>query len=329
MCGKWSQAIGGVVKLLVTGGAGYIGSVVTTLLLDAGHEVTVVDDLSTGHRDAVPAGAQFIQARVHDAVDFLDPGYEAVLHFAAKSLVGESVSRPELYWHYNVVGSLALIDAMRAAGVRKMVFSSTAATYGEPETMPITEETPARPTNPYGMTKFTVDTMLATECAAHSLAAISLRYFNVAGAHSERGERHDPETHLIPNLLKVATGEVDCAKVFGTDYPTRDGTAVRDYLHVVDLADAHVRALDVLKPGVHGIYNLGSGTGYTVREVLDAVRAATGHPIPVQDSPRRAGDPPSLIASNAAAARDLGWVPQRGIEQMAADAWAFAQRCRA
>jgi UDP-glucose 4-epimerase len=316
------------VKLLVTGGAGYIGSVVTALLLDAGHRVTVVDDLSTGHLDAVPAGAEFVRARVHDAVEFLDPSYDAVLHFAAKSLVGESVCRPELYWNNNVVGSLALIDAMRGCGVRRIVFSSTAATYGEPETMPIQEDTPARPTNPYGMTKLTVDTILGTECAAHQLAAISLRYFNVAGAHGELGERHDPETHLIPNLLKVATGDVEYAQVFGTDYPTRDGTAVRDYLHVVDLADAHVRALHHLKPGVHGIYNLGSGNGYTVREVLDAVRTVTGHPIPAQDSPRRAGDPPSLIASNAAAARDLGWVPQRGIEQMAADAWAFAQRRR-
>jgi UDP-glucose 4-epimerase len=316
------------VKLLVTGGAGYIGSVVTALLLDAGHRVTVVDDLSTGHLDAVPAGAEFVRARVHDAVEFLDPSYDAVLHFAAKSLVGESVCRPELYWNNNVVGSLALIDAMRGCGVRRIVFSSTAATYGEPETMPIQEDTPARPTNPYGMTKLTVDTILGTECAAHQLAAISLRYFNVAGAHGELGERHDPETHLIPNLLKVATGDVEYAQVFGTDYPTRDGTAVRDYLHVVDLADAHVRALHHLKPGVHGIYNLGSGNGYTVREVLDAVRTVTGHPIPAQDSPRRAGDPPSLIASNAAAARDLGWVPERGIEQMAADAWAFAQRRR-
>jgi UDP-glucose 4-epimerase len=313
------------VKLLVTGGAGYIGAVVTSLLLEAGHEVTVVDDLSTGHADGVPPGAALIKARVHDAVEFMDPSFDAVLHFAAKSLVGESVSRPELYWHNNVVGSLALLDAMRASGVRKIVFSSTAATYGEPAEMPILETTPTRPTNPYGMSKLTVDTMLGTECAAHGLAAVSLRYFNVAGARDSFGERHDPETHLIPNLLKVATGEVEHAKIFGSDYPTRDGTAVRDYIHVVDLADAHVRALDAMESGVHKIYNLGSGTGYTVREVLEAVRTATGHPIPAVDVERRAGDPPSLIASNALAAAELGWKPARGIEQMAADAWAFAQ----
>jgi UDP-glucose 4-epimerase len=313
------------VKLLVTGGAGYIGSVVTALLLEAGHSVVVADDLSTGHADAVPPGVEFIKARIHDAVEFMDPSYDAVLHFAAKSLVGESVSRPEIYWHNNVVGTLALLDAMRQAGVHRIVFSSTAATYGEPERMPITEQTPPRPTNPYGMTKLTVDTMLGTECAAHGLGAVSLRYFNVAGSYRSFGERHDPETHLIPNLLKVAAGEVEYAKVFGTDYPTSDGTAVRDYLHVVDLADAHLRALEAIRPGKHRIYNLGSGNGYSVREVLDAVREVTGHEIPAVDSPRRAGDPPALIASNALAAAELGWTPTRGITQMAADAWEFAQ----
>jgi UDP-glucose 4-epimerase len=316
------------VKLLVTGGAGYIGSVVTALLLEAGHSVVVADDLSTGHADAVPPGAEFIKARIHDAVEFMDPSYDAVLHFAAKSLVGESVSRPEIYWHNNVVGTLALLDAMRQAGVHRIVFSSTAATYGEPERMPITEQTPPRPTNPYGMTKLTVDTMLGTECTAHGLGAVSLRYFNVAGSYRSFGERHDPETHLIPNLLKVAAGEVEYAKVFGTDYPTSDGTAVRDYLHIVDLADAHLRALEAIRPGKHLIYNLGSGNGYSVLEVLDAVREVTGHEIPAVDSPRRAGDPPALIASNALAAAELGWKPTRGITQMAADAWEFARTRR-
>jgi UDP-glucose 4-epimerase len=316
------------VKLLVTGGAGYIGSVVTALLLEAGHSVVVADDLSTGHADAVPVGAEFVKARVHDAVEFLDPSFDAVLHFAAKSLVGESVNRPEIYWHNNVVGTLALLDAMRAVGVHKIVFSSTAATYGEPERMPITEQTVPRPTNPYGMSKLTVDTMLGTECTAHGVGAVSLRYFNVAGAYGSLGERHDPETHLIPNLLKVAAGEVEYAQVFGTDYPTRDGTAVRDYLHVVDLADAHLRALEAITGGAHRIYNLGSGTGYTVLEVLDAVRKVTAHPIPAVDSARRAGDPPSLIASNALAAAELGWTPTRDITRMAADAWAFAQTVR-
>jgi UDP-glucose 4-epimerase len=310
------------VKLLLTGGAGYIGGVVTARLLEAGHEVTVLDDLSTGHADGIPKGASFIRARVHEAAEHLDPSFEAVLHFAAKSLVGESVARPELYWHNNVVGSLALLDAMRASGVRKIVFSSTAATYGEPATMPITEEFVPAPTNPYGVTKLAVDQMLAGEARAHGLGAVSLRYFNVAGAYGEQGERHDPETHLVPNLLKVAAGELEHASVFGTDYPTRDGTAVRDYLHVVDLAEAHLLALDNIRLGEHQVINLGSGTGYTVREVLDAVRRVTGHPVPTVDGPRRAGDPPTLIASNAKAARDLGWAPTRGIEEMAGDAWA-------
>ncbi|GAA0633886.1 UDP-glucose 4-epimerase GalE [Sporichthya brevicatena] len=317
-------------KLLVTGGAGYIGSVVTALLLADGHDVVVLDDLSTGHADAVPAGAELVRARVHDAADVLDPSFDAVLHFAAKSLVGESVARPELYWENNVVGSLALLDAMRGAGVRRLVFSSTAATYGEPDTMPITEDTPPRPTNPYGMTKLTVDMAIAAECAAHELGAFSLRYFNVAGAHLggavPLGERHDPETHLIPNLLKVATGENPEAKLFGSDYPTRDGTCVRDYIHVTDLADAHVRALTRITPGRHEICNLGSGSGFTVREVLAAVRAVTGHPIPAADHPRRPGDPPTLIASNARARELLEWTPVRDITAMAADAWAFAQK---
>jgi UDP-glucose 4-epimerase len=317
------------VKLLLTGGAGYIGSVVTALLLEAGHEVTVLDDLSTGHRDAVPAGAGFVQARVHDTAGILDASYDAVLHFAAKSLVGESVAHPELYWENNVVGSLALLDAMRAAGVARLVFSSTAATYGEPATMPITEDTAPRPTNPYGMTKLTVDMAISAECAAHGLGAFSLRYFNVAGAHfgpdTALGERHDPETHLIPNLLRVATGASPEAQLFGSDYPTRDGTCVRDYIHVTDLADAHLRALTRISPGDHDICNLGSGAGFTVREVLDAVRGVTGHPVPAADHPRRPGDPPTLIASNSRAREVLGWAPVRDITQMAADAWKFTQ----
>lgn len=312
-------------KLLLTGGAGYIGGVVTARLLEAGHDVTVLDDLSTGHADGVPAGAHFLRGRVHEAAEHLDPSFDAVLHFAAKSLVGESVARPELYWHNNTVGTLALLDAMRASGVRRIVFSSTAATYGEPAVMPITEDTVPAPTNPYGMTKLAVDQMLAAEARAHGLGAISLRYFNVAGAYGRHGERHDPETHLVPNLLKVAAGDLEHAQVFGSDYPTRDGTAVRDYLHVVDLADAHLLALGQIRAGEHQVINLGSGTGYTVREVLDAVRRVTGHPVPTVDGPRRAGDPPTLIASNARAAEVLGWAPTRGIEQMAADAWAYVQ----
>lgn len=315
-------------KLLVTGGAGYIGAIVTALLLDAGHQVTVLDDLSTGHRDGVPEGAEFREGGIDTAGEFLDSSYDGVLHFAAKSLVGESVAKPERYWHNNIGGSLALLDAVRAAGVGRMVFSSTAATYGEPSTMPITEDTPPVPTNPYGASKLAVDRMLEAEANAHGLAAVSLRYFNVAGANGTHGERHDPETHLIPNLLLVASGEQRHAKLFGTDYPTRDGTAVRDYLHVVDLADAHLRALGAAKPGEHRVFNLGSGTGYTVREVLDAVRRVTGHPVPVVEEARRPGDPPALVASSERARNELGWSPERDLETMVADAWAYRQKGR-
>ncbi|HEY6740314.1 MAG TPA: UDP-glucose 4-epimerase GalE [Actinopolymorphaceae bacterium] len=308
-------------KLLVTGGAGYIGSVVGALLVEAGHEVTVLDDLSTGHRDAVPDGATFVHGSLEDARRVLDRSYDGVLHFAAKSLVGESVERPELYWRNNVVGSLALLDAIRHHQVPRMVFSSTAATYGEPEQSPITEDTPAQPVNPYGASKLTVDRMLESEARAYGLAAVSLRYFNVAGAYGRYRERHDPETHLIPNLLAVAAGARESARLFGTDYPTRDGTAVRDYLHVVDLADAHLRALDAAAPGQHRLINLGTGSGYTVKEIIEAVRQVTGHPIPVEEGPRRPGDPPSLVASNERARRELGWSPRLPVHDMVKDAW--------
>lgn len=223
-------------KLLVTGGAGYIGSVVATQLLEAGHEVVVLDDLSTGHRDAVPAGARFVEGRVHEAGAALDATFDAVLHFAAKSQVGESVEFPERYWDNNVVGSLRLLAAMRDAGVRRLVFSSSAATYGQPTSSPITEDEPAVPINPYGQSKLAVDMALDGDAHAHGLAAVSLRYFNVGGAYGGHGERHDPESHLIPNVLAVPAGQRDAVTVFGTDYPTRDGSCVRDYLHVADLA---------------------------------------------------------------------------------------------
>lgn len=310
-------------KLLVTGGAGYIGSVVATQLLDAGHEVVVLDNLDTGHADAVPEGATFVRASIDAAQDVLADGIEAVLHFAAKSLVGESVAAPEIYWRNNVVGSLALLDAMRRTGVDRIVFSSTAATYGEPSVSPITEDLPAVPINPYGQTKLAVDNMLTGEAAAHGLAAVSLRYFNVGGAFAGRGERHVPETHLIPNVLAVATGDREKVAIFGTDYPTRDGTAVRDYLHVEDLGRAHLLALDKATPGEHLICNLGTGTGYTVREVVEACRAVTGEPIAAIEQPRRPGDPPELVASNARAAERLGWSTEHGLERIVADAWAF------
>ncbi|MGW1021026.1 UDP-glucose 4-epimerase GalE [Streptomyces niveus] len=314
-------------KYLVTGGAGYVGSVVATHLLEAGHEVTVLDDLSTGFREAVPAGAEFVEGRVHDAAKWLDPSYDAVLHFAASSQVGESVAKPEKYWDNNVGGSMALLAAMRTAGVRKLVFSSTAATYGEPVSTPITETDPTAPTSPYGATKLAVDHMIGGECVAHGLAAVSLRYFNVAGAYGSYGERHDPESHLIPLVLQVALGARESIAVYGDDYPTPDGTCVRDYIHVGDLADAHLLALDAAVAGEHLVCNLGNGSGFSVREVIETVRTVTGHPVPEVAAPRRAGDPAVLVASAATARERLGWTPSRAdLAGIVADAWAFARR---
>lgn len=314
-------------KYLVTGGAGYVGSVVATHLLEAGHEVTVVDDLSTGFREAVPAGAEFVEGRVHDAAKWLDPSYDAVLHFAASSQVGESVAKPEKYWDNNVGGSMALLAAMRTAGVRKLVFSSTAATYGEPVSTPITETDPTAPTSPYGASKLAVDHMIGGECVAHGLAAVSLRYFNVAGAYGSYGERHEPESHLIPLVLQVALGARESIAVYGDDYPTPDGTCVRDYIHVADLADAHLLALDAAVAGEHLVCNLGNGSGFSVREVIETVRTVTGHPVPEVAAPRRAGDPAVLVASAATARERLGWTPSRAdLAGIVADAWAFARR---
>ncbi|MEV8364908.1 UDP-glucose 4-epimerase GalE [Streptomyces niveus] len=314
-------------KYLVTGGAGYVGSVVATHLLEAGHEVTVLDDLSTGFREAVPAGAEFVEGRVHDAAKWLDRSYDAVLHFAASSQVGESVAKPEKYWDNNVGGSMALLAAMRSAGVRKLVFSSTAATYGEPVSTPITETDPTAPTSPYGASKLAVDHMIGGECVAHGLAAVSLRYFNVAGAYGSYGERHDPESHLIPLVLQVALGARESIAVYGDDYPTPDGTCVRDYIHVADLADAHLLALDAAVAGEHLVCNLGNGSGFSVREVIETVRTVTGHPVPEVAAPRRAGDPAVLVASAATARERLGWTPSRAdLAGIVADAWAFARR---
>ncbi|MFB7270596.1 UDP-glucose 4-epimerase GalE [Streptomyces sp. NPDC056244] len=314
-------------KYLVTGGAGYVGSVVAAHLLEAGHEVTVLDDLSTGFREGVPAGATFIEGRVQDAAKWLDPSYDAVLHFAASSQVGESVAKPEKYWDNNVGGSMALLAAMRSAGVRKLVFSSTAATYGEPVSTPITESDPTVPTSPYGATKLAVDHMISGECTAHGLAAVSLRYFNVAGAYGSCGERHDPESHLIPLVLQVALGRRESISVYGDDYPTPDGTCVRDYIHVADLAEAHLRALDAAVEGEHLICNLGNGNGFSVREVIETVRKVTGHPVPEVMAGRRGGDPAVLVASAEAAHQRLGWTPSRAdLAGIVADAWAFARR---
>src|ERR1700744_1925202 len=325
---------GGRMRLLVTGGAGYIGSVVASVLIEAGHQVTVLDDLSTGHADAVPHGAAFVRGNLRDdAVAVLSEGTDAVLHFAAKSLVGESVAQPGLYWSHNLGGSLALLEAMRETGVGRIVFSSTAATYGEPERTPIEETDPTRPTNPYGATKLAVDTTLTEYARMFGLGAVSLRYFNVAGAHQDAagqwyGERHSPETHLIPNVLKNALPGVGAGavKIFGTDYPTPDGTCVRAYIHVADLASAHVLALGATEPGQHRIYNLGNGTGFSVRQVVDVCREVTGVDIPAEVAPRRGGDPAVLVASSERIRGELGWQARRDMPAIGTDAWTFAQR---
>ncbi|MFI7344757.1 UDP-glucose 4-epimerase GalE [Streptomyces sp. NPDC049936] len=314
-------------KYLVTGGAGYVGSVVAQHLVEAGHEVVVLDNLSTGFRAGVPAGTSFIEGDIRDAAKWLDSTFDGVLHFAAFSQVGESVVKPEKYWDNNVGGTMALLEAMRGAGVRRLVFSSTAATYGEPDEVPIVESAPTKPTNPYGASKLAVDHMISGEAAAHGLGAVSLRYFNVAGAYGEYGERHDPESHLIPLVLQVAQGRRDAISVFGDDYPTPDGTCVRDYIHVADLAEAHLLAVGAATPGEHLICNLGNGNGFSVREVVETVRRVTGHPIPEVVAPRRGGDPAVLVASADAAREKLGWNPSRAdLAGIVADAWAFAQR---
>src|SRR6195952_4131308 len=314
-------------RVLVTGGAGYIGSVVTAALLDGGHEVTVLDALSTGHEDAVPEGATFVRARLQDSAPVLaDVRPEAVLHFAAKSLVGVSQQRPFEYWETNVGGSLALLEAMRAADCRRIVFSSTAATYGEPESVPIREDAPTRPTNTYGASKLAVDHMLTSYAVAHGFAAVSLRYFNVAGAAFGLGERHTTETHLIPIALQVAAGQRAALTVYGEDYPTPDGTCIRDYVHVEDLADAHLLALPAPAAGEHRIYNLGNGLGFSVQQVVDAVREVTGHPVPVEIGPRRAGDPAQLVASSDLIRAELGWSPRHtDLTGIVRDAWDVAR----
>jgi len=314
------------VKLLVTGGAGYVGGVVTAQLLDAGHDVTVVDDLSTGYADTVPPEATFVKARVHDIGEVLRPGtgFDGVLHFAAKIAAGESMVHPEWYWDTNMRGTLAVLDAVRSAGVPRLVFSSTAAVYGDPVATPIPEDAVTAPTNTYGSTKLAADLAIASECIAHDLGAVSLRYFNVAGAYGRLGERHDPETHLIPIALQVVGGQRTSLGIFGDDYPTPDGTCIRDYIHVEDLARAHLLALEAAREGKHDVYNLGNGSGFSVREVVDVVREVTGHPLPTEVKPRREGDPIALVASSEKARAELGWVPAKPtLQAMVGDAWEF------
>jgi UDP-glucose 4-epimerase len=316
-------------KLLVTGGAGYIGSVVSRQLLDDGHEVVVFDNLERGHRAAVAPRARLVQADLRDADAVravVSEGFDGVLHFAALALVGESVSHPERYYHNNVVGTLNLLDAMRAAEIPRLVFSSTCAVYGQPDEVPISETAPPRPTSPYGATKLAVDQMIGDYCHASAIGAVSLRYFNVAGASGDVGEDHEPETHLIPNVLRAALGLIPRVEVYGTDYPTPDGTAIRDYIHIEDLSAAHLLALGGARGGEHRIFNLGNGTGFSVREVIDAASQVTGRQIPVTEAPRRPGDPPRLVAAGQRIRAELGWAPNKPeLAQMIGDAWAFAQ----
>ena len=320
-------------KILVTGGAGYIGSHTVRALLAQGHEVIVLDNLSRGHRGAVPAAVRLVVDDIHqiDAVRNLlqQEQIEAVVHFAAHSQVGESMENPTIYYDNNTVGSYCLLEAVRQAGVKYFVFSSTAAVYGEPAAVPITEDMPYAPTNVYGETKLMIERMLAQFSRAYGLRYVALRYFNAAGADGSGtiGEDHTPETHLIPLILQTALGQRDSIKIFGTDYPTPDGTCIRDYIHVTDLADAHVRVLKYLAEGGESQYfNLGSQNGFSVREMIEAAKKVTGKDFKVEEAPRRAGDPAILIAGSEKIRRVTGWQPTHSkVEQIIADAWNWHQ----
>ena len=319
--------------VLVLGGAGYIGSHAVRQLIERGERVVVADNLQSGHKDAVQQQAVFYEGDIRDE-NFLqnilqNEQVDAVIHFAANSLVGESMEQPLAYYDNNVFGMQRVLEAMVAHGVKHIVFSSTAATYGEPEQVPITEEMPTNPTNPYGETKLAMEKMIHWAEAAHDLKYVALRYFNVAGATPSGviGEDHDPETHLIPIVLQVALGKREFITIFGDDYPTDDGTCIRDYIHVEDLIDAHIRAVQYLRDGGKSqIFNLGSSTGFSVKEIIDVARQVTGHPIPEKIGQRRAGDPSTLIASSEKAARILNWEPKRTeINRIITDAWRWHQ----
>ena len=316
-------------KILVTGGAGYIGSHAVRALIEAGREVVVLDDLSTGFREAVHPDAKFYKIDIHDG-EALDKLFQAediagVIHFAAFSQVGESMKKPLKYYDNNLSGTLSLIKAMVRNNVKYIVFSSTAATYGEPERVPILESDRTQPTNCYGETKLAIEKMMKWTGGAHDLHYVALRYFNACGAHpsGEIGEAHDPETHLIPLILQVPLGKREAISVFGDDYPTKDGTCIRDYIHVCDLSDAHILALDYLmKGGESDVFNLGNGEGFTVKEVIETARRVTGHPIPAEICPRRAGDPAQLVASSEKARSILGWKPRyNDLETIIQTAW--------
>lgn len=315
--------------ILVCGGAGYIGSHTVARLLEKGKEVVVFDNLQKGHKEAVPENVKLYVGDLRDpeALDKVlgENDIEAIIDFAADSLVGESVTEPLKYYHNNVFGTMCLLEKMKEHDVKNIVFSSTAATYGEPERIPIVETDRTMPTNPYGETKLSVEKMLKWSDQAYGIKYTALRYFNAAGAHESGniGEDHAPESHLIPIILQVALGQREKISIFGSDYPTEDGTCVRDYIHVTDLADAHILALERLqKGGDSAVFNLGNGTGFSVRQVIEVARKVTGHPIPVEESPRRAGDPATLIASSQKAIDELGWKPAfNSLEQIIASAW--------
>jgi UDP-glucose 4-epimerase len=318
------------VKILVSGGAGYIGSVTAELLLDRGHAVVVVDNLTRGHRSAVPAGARFIEEDIRNLDRMTavlgDLAIECVMHFSAASLVGESMRDPGEYFGNNVVGVIRLLEAMARARTSRFIFSSTAATYGEPERVPITEDEPVRPTNPYGESKAMCERVLAWYETVHGIHHAALRYFNAAGASAAHGEDHEPETHLIPLALASAAGEREALAIFGCDYATPDGTCIRDYIHVLDLAAAHVLALEKLGAMSERVFNLGNGNGYSVMEVVQSVGRVTGRAVPTRDAPRRPGDPARLVASSARARAVLGWEPQHAeLDGIIRDAWLWKQ----
>jgi UDP-glucose 4-epimerase len=315
-------------NVFVTGGAGYIGSICAEELLNAGHQVTVYDNLTEGHRSAVDSRAKFIFGRPDKAGDILgavkSAKPDAIMHFAANALVGESMRNPKKYFHNNVVNGLKLLDAAVECGVKKFVFSSTCATYGPPDRMPMTEDLPQRPINPYGESKLMFERILKWYQQIYSLQFIAFRYFNAAGASEKFGEHHRTESHLIPNVLKVPLGRAAHCEIFGADYPTPDGTCIRDYIHIADLAQAHILGL---APGAQGFYNLGNGDGYSVREVIQTCEKVSGRKIPAVEKPRRPGDPPKLVASAKKAMNELGWKPKfPKLEDIVTTAWRWHQK---
>ena len=317
-------------KILVTGGAGYVGGTVAAILRDRGHDVTIYDNLCHATRSLVPPGTTFVEGELADRAHLeaiLRTGFDGVMHFAALIEAGESMAKPELYFRNNTAATLSLLESMLATGVSRLVFSSTAAVYGEPESTPIREDAPLRPTNAYGESKLLVEKILTWMYRIHGLSYASLRYFNVAGAAAGRGEAHEPESHLIPLILDVALGRRQKIMIYGEDYPTPDGTCVRDYIHVEDLAEAHLLAFEALAQGGQRIYNLGNGSGFTVRQVIESARRVTGKPIPVEVAPRRPGDPAVLIASSEKIGRELGWKPRNtDLDGIVASAWEWHQR---